>query len=154
MEFGLAHRSSNRSAVSAVMIGVCLLAAGCATPTVWKAETRSPDGHWVAIARTVESGGFGNAWIITSVSLQQNDVSQPPTQVLAFSCEGPVPRPYVLDNVANAGGTIGLKMKWVTPSLLEVTYDGHPDVYFQVVKYRDIHISLQGLPDERTSTSR
>ena len=49
-----------------------------------------------------------------------------------------------MDN-ANAGGTIDLTMKWVTPSHLHVTYDKHPDLYFQTVKYDGISISVQDL---------
>jgi hypothetical protein len=67
---------------------------------------------------------------------------------LAFSCEGPVPRPYVLDNVANVGGTINLRMKWLTPSHLEVTYSGHPDLYFQAVKVWGIDISVRDVSSE------
>src|SRR5205814_7685807 len=70
-----------------------------------------------------------------------------PDQVLGFSCLGPAPRPYVLDN-ANAGGTIDLTMKWVTPAHLDVTYDRHPNLYFQVVKYSGINISVRDLSSE------
>jgi len=141
-------------AISTIALGICLLQAGCAAPTVWMAELRSPDGAWIAIARTVQSGGFGTAWITTTVSLKRNNISKPPMEVLGFSCKGPVPRPYVLDNAANAGGTIDLKMKWPTASRLEVTYKGNPGLYLQVVKYQGIEISLQDLSDKRTNTSQ
>jgi hypothetical protein len=137
--------SAIRKAIFGIVLGICLLGVGCAAPTVWKAEVRSPDGSWIAIARTVQSGGYGTASIITSVSLKQANISQPPIEVLAFSCQGPVPRPYVLDNAANVGGTIGLTMKWVTPLHLDVTYDGHADLYFQAVKYAGIEISVRNL---------
>jgi hypothetical protein len=107
-------------------------------------EVRSPDGLWIASARTIQDGGFGSAHIDTIVYLKESNASRPPTEVLAFSCLGPAPRPYVLDN-ANAGGTIDLTMKWVTPSHLDVTYDRHPDLYFQVAKYGGINISVQDL---------
>jgi hypothetical protein len=71
-------------------------------------------------------------------------------EVLAFDCPGPAPRPYVLDN-ANAGGTIDLTMKWVTPSHLQVTYDGHADLYFQAVRYAGINVSVQDLSSEPTN---
>jgi hypothetical protein len=70
-------------------------------------------------------------------------------EVLAFDCPGPAPRPYVLDN-ANAGGTIDLTMKWVTPSHLQVTYDGHPDLYFQAIRAFGIDVSVQDLSSEST----
>jgi hypothetical protein len=111
------------------------------------AEVRSPDGLWIASARTIQNGGFGSAHIDTIVYLKQSNVSQPPTEVLGFSCLGPAPRPYVLDN-ANAGGTIDLTMKWITPSHLDVTYDRHPNLSFQVVKYGGINISVRDLSSE------
>ncbi|HYW97725.1 MAG TPA: hypothetical protein VE822_01330 [Candidatus Elarobacter sp.] len=39
-------------------------------------------------------------------------------------------------------------MKWVTPSHLDVTYDRHPNLYFQVVKYSGINISVRDLSSE------
>jgi hypothetical protein len=42
-------------------------------------------------------------------------------------------------------------MKWVTPSHLDVTYDRHPDLYFQVVKYGGINISVQDLSSGPTN---
>src|SRR5580692_2846782 len=89
--------------------GLCVSWSGCRRPslddlTVWKTQVRSPDGLWVASASTIQNGGFGSANIETVVSLQQANVSGPPVDVLEFNCEGPVPHPYALDNVANAGG--------------------------------------------------
>jgi hypothetical protein len=66
-------------------------------------------------------------------------------EVVGFSCQGPVPRPYVLDNVANAGGTIDLRLKWVSATHLEVTYSGRPDIYLQVGKYQGVEITLRNL---------
>jgi hypothetical protein len=140
--------------IQLMILGVCVLWSGCRPglddPTMWKAEVRSPDGSWIASARTVEGGGFGTGYLDTLVNLQQTDSSGTPfgtpVEVLGFSCNNnPVPHPYTLDNVANAGGTIDLTMKWVTRSHLEVTYDRHPDLYFQVVKALGVDISLRDL---------
>jgi hypothetical protein len=140
-----------KTCLKAILLGivaVCVLASGCKdAPTVWKAEVRSPDGLWIASVRTIQNGGFGSASIDTVVYLKQSRGSQPPMEVLAFDCLGPVPRPYVMDN-ANAGGTIDLTMKWITSSHLHVTYDKHPDLYFQAVKYDGISISVQDLSSE------
>jgi hypothetical protein len=138
-------------AISLGIVAVCVLASGCKdSPTIWKAEVRSPDGLWIASVLTIQNGGFGSARIDTVVYLKQSRGSQPPMEVLAFDCLGPAPRPYVMDN-ANAGGTIDLTVKWVTPSHLHVTYDKHPDLYFQVVKYDGISISVQDLSTEPTN---
>jgi len=137
-----------------MILGVCALWSGCRPTlddlTVWKAEVRSPDGLWIASARTIQNGGFGSARIDTVVYLQQANASHPPTEVLGFDCEGPVPQPYALDNVANAGGTINLTMQWLTPSHLEVTYDGREGkLGFQVVRMAGtIDISVQDLSRE------
>ena len=138
-------------AVFRIVLGIRLLEVGCAAPTVWKAEVPSPDGAWIAIGRTIQSGGYGTGSITTSVSLAHVNLSQAPTQVLEFACSGPVPKPYVLDNVANAGGTINLNMQWVTPSHLEVTYNGHADLYFEAVKYAGIDISVRNLSNPKTN---
>jgi len=130
-------RSSIRTAISLIIIGVSVLGSGCQdVATIWTAEARSPDGYWLASASTVQHGGPGTAGIITSVYLKRTNVSQSPMEVLGFSCNGPASRP---------GGTINLTMKWVTPSHLEVAYDGHPDLYFQVVKIGGIDISVRDL---------
>ena len=125
---------------------------GCNAPTVWHAELPSPDGKWIAIAETQQAGGFGTAAIPTTISLKGTKISNAPQLVLGFSCEGPVPRPYTLDNVANVGGTIDLKMQWVTPTHLDVTYRGHPDVYLQTVKLWGVDISLRNLSIDNSAT--
>ena len=125
---------------------------GCAVPTVWHAELTSPDGVWIAIADTAQNGGPGNASIVTTVSVKGNRISNGPQLVLGFDCDGPVPRPYTRDDVANAGGTIDLKMKWITSTHLDVTYSGHPNVYLQTVKLWGVDISLQNVSSESSAT--
>jgi len=137
-----------RGAAAFLSVVICMLPLGCKSDaTIWATEVRSPDGSWIASARTVQSGGFGSASMDTAVYLKQAGVSGPPTEVLAFSCKGPAARPYVHDDRANAGGTIDLAMKWLTPSHLEVTYDKHPDLYFQAVRMDGIEISVRDLSD-------
>jgi hypothetical protein len=144
-----------RSAISLIILCVCVMETGCRyDPTVWHMEIPSPDGVWIAIADTAQNGGPGNASIATSISLKRTWSSNTPQLILGFDCDGPVPRPYTLDNVANAGGTINLQMKWLTPSHLEVTYAGNPDLYFQAVKVWGVDISLRNLPyDTKTIPS-
>jgi hypothetical protein len=142
-----------RAAVASLVVFVaCVLQTGCrVNPTVWHIEIPSPDGVWIAIADTSQNGSPGNASIATTVSLKGTRISNAPQLVLGFDCDGPVSRPYTLDNVANAGGTIDLKMKWITPSHLEVTYGGHPNVYLQTVKLWGVNISLRN-PSDGTTT--
>ena len=140
-----------------IIVAVVVLVSGCRdVPTIWKAEAQSPDGSWLASAHTEQNGGFGSASIITGVSLKRADGtvnSGQPFEVLDFWCYGSAPRAYVLDP-ANAGGTINLTMKWLTPSHLEVTYDGRADLNLQVVKFAGVDISLRNLSKESDTTSR
>lgn len=140
--------------LAAIAVGA-LLVAGCSVPTVWKLEARSPGGQYVAVARTVQNGGFGNAWIVTSVSLEQVNMPQTRMTVLSFFCKGPVPHPYTLDNKVNAGGTIDLRMHWMTPTHLEATYDGRlATLEFEAVNYHGIEISLKDLSGSCSGASK
>ncbi|PYV31777.1 MAG: hypothetical protein DMG22_15595 [Acidobacteria bacterium] len=144
-------RYAVHSTIWFVVFGVCLWGACSGASTVWKADVRSPDGSWIASASTTQIGGPGTDAIDTVVYLKPTKYSNPPQEILAFSSEGPVPRPYVLDNKANAGGTIDLSMKWIAPSHLEVTYDGRRGrLNFQVVKYLEIDISVRDISSEPT----
>ena len=132
--------------MSLIIVAICALESGCRyDPTIWRAEVRSPDGLWVAIASTLQTGGFGTAAIMTGVYLKRTNGSQPPVLVLSFWCNGPAARAYVLDNTANGGGTIHLTMLWTSPSQLDVTYDGNASLEFQVVKYAGIEITVQNV---------
>jgi hypothetical protein len=42
-------------------------------------------------------------------------------------------------------------MKWVTPSHLQVSYNGHADLNFQAVRALGINISLEDLSSEPTN---
>jgi hypothetical protein len=154
------YKAVIRKPISPIILAVCLLGFGCSnSTTIWKAEVRSPDGSWIASARTVSGGGFGTGYLDTIVYLQQvNSSGTPfgtPLEVLGFNCDNnPVSKPDSLDNLANAGGTIDLTMKWVSRSHLEVTYDRHPDLFFQVVKAKGVDISVRDLLNERNATQK
>jgi hypothetical protein len=133
------------SAIWLVLIGVCVLGAGCHNvATTWSAEARSPDGLWLATAQSQQVGGPGTAYDGTSVYLTRINGSQPPTQVLGFS---------------HQFATMNLKMEWVTPTHLEVSYGAsarpgdHVNLGFEVVKYGGIDISVRDLSTEKTDTS-
>ena len=116
--------------------GACLLAAGCdpAHETISSAESRSPNGYWVASDSTVRYSGPGNAAVISSVYLQRADKSKPPVEILEFFHDGP-----------GSQTGIGLSMKWADPSHLAVAYNGHASIDFQAVKAAGVNISLQDL---------
>ena len=128
-----------------LFVGVCLIVAGCDTSeTTWSAEAQSPDGQWLATARSQQWSGPGNAYDATAVYLKWMRGSQPPTQVLGFS---------------HQYGTMNLKMKWETPTHLAVTYGpserpgDHVSLDFQVVRISGIEISVQDLSSTGDSRS-
>jgi len=124
-----------RRAVSLIILGLCMLGLGCREhQTICAAESRTPDGRWLASASTVQHSGPGNAGLYTSVYLKRTNDSSPGEEVLGFS-----------HDPTSQSSTIELTMTWITPSHLEVDYNGHASVYFQVVKYAGIDISVRDL---------
>ena len=133
-----------RKALWFLVLAVFAMGMGCgAGETIWSAEARSPDGHWLATAQTVQTGGFGTGVTTTDVNLKWIKGSDRPETILVF-----------VHDPRSVPDTIHLSMNWVTPSHLEVTYDGHPRMNFQVVKYGDVEISLRDLSNTTTNTSQ
>jgi hypothetical protein len=123
---------------------VFVMGIGCGTgDTIWSAEARSPDGRWLASAQTVQTGGFGTGITTTDVSLKWINGSDGPQSILVF-----------VHDSKSVPDTIHLSMNWVTPSHLEVTYDGHARVDFQVVKCGDVEISLRDISKAPTNPSQ
>ena len=124
--------SATRAAIGLTIIGLCALSRLSARPYIYrKAEVRSPDDLWLARVETVQTGGFGSAAIMTTVYLKRTNVSGPAHRQVLGSCRAKAQLHelrYVLDNIANKGGTINLTMKWLSPSRLEVSYDGRADM--------------------------
>jgi len=118
--------------------------------TVWKTQLTSPDGQWIASARTIQNGGFGSGDISTVVYLNRKDDANSPQEIVDFD-GGSVAHTYVLDNVANRGGGIDLVMRWAAPTHLMVTYRSSPTIYFQVVKFQNIEITTLHLPADAQS---
>lgn len=118
--------------------------------TVWKTQLTSPDGQWIASARTIQNGGFGSGDIATVVYLHQKDDARSQQEIIVFD-GGAVAHSYVLDNIANRGGGIGLTMRWATPTHLIVTYHSNPTIDFQVVKLQDVEITTLHLPADTRS---
>jgi hypothetical protein len=139
--------SAVRKAILFIIVGVFALGSGCGPATIWSAEARSPDGLWLASARTLENAGFGTGAYVTDVYLKRTNVSEPQQPILSFWHDPLLASPQ-------SGATINLTMKWTTPTRLEVAYDGHADLGFQVVKYANIEISVRDRSSKAMSMSR
>jgi hypothetical protein len=121
-----------------LIVGLCIWGSGCQdVATTWSAEVPSPGGHWLATARSQQWGGPGTAYDATTVFLKPSKGTQPPTQVLAFS---------------HQYATMYLKMDWITPTHLDVTYaastrpNDHVSLDFQAVKCDDVEITVREIP--------
>ncbi len=125
-----------------IIVGVCVLLSACRdNPTMtWSSEARSPDGRWIASARTDQYSGPGNAGLYTTVELRRTSGQKSPMEIL------------LLDQ--QEVGPITLKMNWLTSSHLEVAYTEHATLDFQVVKSAGIDISVRDLSSETASTSK
>ena len=129
-----------------LIIAGSLLLVGCQdVGTTWSAEVRSPDGQFVASARTQQWGGPGTAYDATTVDLQRVGSSQAPMEILEFS---------------HQYSRMNLEMKWLTPTHLEVAYgpstkEGDSvSLDFQVVKIAGIDVSVRNLSDQKVKASQ
>jgi hypothetical protein len=137
-------RSAIRKAILLIVVGFCVSEFGCQdVGTTWSEEARSPDGNWLATARSQQWGGPGTAYDATTVYLKWVKGSRPPTEVLVFS---------------HQYATMVLKMEWVTATHLEVIYGpspgpaDHVSLDFQVVKCAGIEISVHDLSKETNNS--
>lgn len=112
---------------------LCLGTSGCTnSEQTWFAEARSPDGKFVATARTLQPGGWGTGSPPeTSVDLNWTTGSQKPAEIFQFV--GDVDQP---DNMK-----VGLI--WLSPTQLEITYKPKRIIQFQAVRCFDVNISAQ-----------
>jgi hypothetical protein len=133
-----------RKMILLMVLAVFVMGTGCgASEKTWSTESQSPDGRWLAIAQTVQTGGFGTSTTTTDVSLKWTKGSDRPETILVF-----------IHDPSSVPDTIHLSLNWVAPSHLEVAFDGHPRINFQVVKYGDVEISLRDLSKAAPNTSQ
>jgi hypothetical protein len=93
--------------------------------TVWSTQASSPDGKWVALARTDRYSGPGNAYISTTVLLRSTTRST--DQAVIEYPDGGFP----------------LYLVWLTPSRLQVRLNKHVDLNLQVVKFANVEIDVR-----------
>ena len=112
-------------------------------PTVWRKEFRSPDGAWIATARTEQQGGFGSAWVETIVSIRKADgtVNRGKSfDVFSFPGGGRIPKTYVL---SDENLDPDLRVRWVSPTQLQISHLSAVDPGLKVVRFADVDVSFQ-----------
>ena len=136
--------SVSRRGLLLVAFVICMLETGCNDSAItWSAETGSPNGQWLATARSQQWGGPGTADDATTVFVKRINTQEPAKEVLVFS---------------HQYATMNLKMQWVGPSHLHVAYGpsakpgDHVKLDFQVVKFGDIEISVENLASSSKTT--
>ena len=125
-----------------LVIGLCVWGSGCQdVATTWSTEVPSPDGQWVATARSQQWGGPGTAYDATTVFLKRSKGTQPPNQILVFS---------------HQYATMYLKMDWITSTHLGVTYapstrpNDHVSLDFHAAKCDGVEITVRQIPSGTT----
>ena len=110
-------------------MSLCTLVSGCRdVATIWSTDSSSPDGRWVASAHTDQYGGPGTAGILSTVTLRQVKGKQDKIEVLQLSQDAT---------------QVDLKLNWLSPTHLEITYKQPASVDFQAIKCGGIDISIR-----------
>jgi hypothetical protein len=136
---GIGSSSWAVKAISLLVLGVCSIACGYkGSQTIWSAESRSPDGKMIATARAFANGGFGISGVpATFVYLNWTTGSQKPMEILC------------LGNESDTSDDAAVKMNWLTPTHLELTYKrNRQSIDFQAVKFAGVDISLRDFSSE------
>jgi hypothetical protein len=105
---------------------VGLLAPGCGSNpvTTWSAQFQSPDGKWIAVARTYQYSGPGNDYVHTTLSLHQ---------------EGKGGEEPILDYLDTGDE---LTVLWTAPTHLRVTLHKDEQIDLLMVKFSTITITV------------
>lgn len=119
----------------------CAFLAGCRSAATWSEESKSPDGKTIATASTFQDAGFLAGETQTTVYLNWAVGSQSKTLILAYS-DGPTAQ------------DMGVDMRWLTPTHLELSYKGQRSLDFQAVKCNGIDITVRNLSSSTTSAVR
>jgi hypothetical protein len=141
------RNTSGATSVVVLPILACFwMLVGCKAnvdPTVWKRDFACPSGAWVATARTYQWGGFGSAWVETTVSVKKLDGTVnhgKPFDVFSYPGGGTIPKTYVL---SDANADTNLKIAWLTPTHLQIIHQTPIQPDLEVIRFSDIDISFK-----------
>jgi hypothetical protein len=139
----IASKFGARMISAITSVAALAMLSGCqGDPTVWKKDVLAPGGAWVATARTWQWGGFGSAWVETTVSLRKlnGTVNRgKPFDILSYP-SGRVSKAYVL---SDENADTDLQLTWSAPTRLQIYHrsDVNPDLV--VVRFADIDINFR-----------
>jgi hypothetical protein len=103
---------------------------GCGPKTMWSTTAVSPDGKWIAGARTQMWSGPGNATVASTVNLVRAHDSHDPADIVSYLEGAKSPRPQI---------------EWRSANDLVVRVPNPADLNLQVIKFADIRISVEPL---------
>jgi hypothetical protein len=107
------------------MLALSIALTGCNDEPVaiWSLTSKSPDGVWIAGARTDQWSGPGIASVATYVELRWTpNLQREPISILVMSNESAYPL-----------GVTAVKMNWISSTHLDITYPASAKVEFQAV---------------------
>jgi hypothetical protein len=114
----------------------CLLCCAPNPVTVWSTTETSPDGQWIAGARTQGWSGPGIGTVESSVYLERTRGSRQTRE------------PQDVISYPEGQGTVQPQIEWMSATELVVAIPAEAQAHLdlQVVKYADIQIKLAVLP--------
>jgi hypothetical protein len=115
-----------------VVSGLCVALFACGPKTEWSTKMASPDGRWVAGARTQTWSGPGIGTAATSVYLARARDLQNATDVIGYFEGVASPHP---------------QLRWITSSNLVVEVPDPNNLNLQVVKFADVRITVAPITD-------
>jgi hypothetical protein len=124
----ISDRSSGSRKILLVLIGMSAFASGCGPETTWSVQVPSPDGAWIAEGRESQYSGPGNAAIVAGVYLRRTSSWRRGEPILNF--------------FENEQREVGITIEWLNPSHLRIELSQRADIYFQVIKYAGIDVSV------------
>jgi hypothetical protein len=129
-----------RAGLATIAVGSSLMCCAPNPKTVWSTTASSPDGQWIAKARTQGWSGPGIGTVESSVYLERTRGSRrtrEPQEVISYP-EGQ--------------GNARPQIKWLSATELVVGIPAQAHLDLQVVKFADIQIKLEVLPSGASSS--
>jgi hypothetical protein len=136
-KFFAAEGRSLRSLREWALAALSITLVGCGPKLVWSTTAVSPDGKWIAGARTQMWSGPGIGTVGSSVYLVRAHASDP-RDVVDYLEGAKSPRPQI---------------EWRSANDLVVRVPSPADLNLQVVKFADIRISVEPIEKHASSSN-